>query len=94
MGAAAAGRSVVTADNMRCEPVVDTDGTVLGHARVSPDLGDDGRRALLSMVKAAIRHQEAKDAADPVGAAERDRRYEAGQQRIRERNARLRGESQ
>jgi hypothetical protein len=74
-----------------CEPVVDSDGTVLGHAQVSPDLDERGRAALVEVVKAAIRLQEEKDAADPVGAAERAERQRAAIARVRAR-AGLRGE--
>lgn len=83
----------MTADDHRCEPVVDDDGTVLGRARVSPDLDAAGRAALVSLVKAAIGLQEARDIADPEGAAERARRYEAGQERIAARMRRFRGEA-
>jgi hypothetical protein len=79
-------------DDHRCEPVVDDDGTVLGRARVSPDLGERGRAALLEITKAAIRLQADRDAADPEGAAERARRQEAGRARIAERMRRYRDE--
>jgi hypothetical protein len=82
----------VSGGDHRCEPVVDDDGTVLGRARVSPDLGERGRQALLSVVKAAIRLQAERDAADPEGAAERARRQEAGRARIAGRMWRYRGE--
>jgi hypothetical protein len=73
----------VTADDHRCEAVVDDDGTVLGRARISPGLGERGRRALVEVVKAAIRLQAARDAADPAGAAERAQRQEARRARAR-----------
>lgn len=81
-------------DDHRCETVVDSDGTVLGHARVSPDLSEKGRAALVEMMKAAIRLQAERDAADSAGAAERGRRRQAAIARVRARaRARwLRGE--
>ncbi len=82
----------MTADDHACVPVTDDEGRVVARARVSPDLGEEGRRALLNVVAAAVRVQEERDAADPEGAAERDRRYAAGQERIRARNVRLRGQ--
>lgn len=75
----------------RCEPIVDADGNVLGHALVAPDMDERGRAALL-LAEAVSRWQEQQDAADPEAAAERARRYAAGQERIRALNARLRGE--
>jgi hypothetical protein len=83
----------MTADDHRCEAVVGDDGTVLGHALVSPDLGERGRAALVEIAKAAIRLQAERDEADPVGAAERARRQEAGRARIAERMRRYRGEA-
>lgn len=71
-------------DNHRCETVVDEDGTVLGHARVSPDLSEEGRRALVEVER---------DAADPEAAAERGRRQAEGIARIRERARRRRGDA-
>jgi hypothetical protein len=70
----------VSLDDHRCETVVDSDGTVLGHAHVSPDLSDEVRGHLVELMKAAIRLQAERDAADPEGAAERGRRWrgEAG----------------
>jgi hypothetical protein len=82
----------VTADDHRCEPVVDDDGTLLGRARVSPDLDERGQQALLSIVKAAIRLQAERDAADPDAAGERARRQEASRARIADRMRRYRGE--
>jgi hypothetical protein len=81
-------------DDHRCEPVVDDDGTVLGHARVSSDLGERGRAALVEITKAAIRLMAERDAADPEGAAERARRQEAMRARIAERMRRYRGEAE
>lgn len=81
-------------DDHRCEPVVDDDGTVLGHARVSPGLDERGRQALVALTKATIRLMAKRDAADPAGAAERARRQEAGRARIAERMRRLRGEAE
>lgn len=76
----------------RCVPVFDDDGAVIGRAQVSADISDRGMAAVTELVKAAQKYMAEKDAADPEAAAERDRRYEAGQARIRERNARLRGD--
>jgi hypothetical protein len=81
----------VTDDHV-CIPLTDSSGAVIGRARVSPDLGVEGRAHLLAVVEAARQVMAERDAADPVGAAERDARYEAGQRRIAERNRRLRGE--
>jgi hypothetical protein len=80
-------------DDHRCETVVDSDGTVLGHARVSPDLSDEGRGHLVEVMKAAIRLMAEEDAADPEGAAERGRRQQAAIARVRERARRLQGEA-
>jgi hypothetical protein len=82
----------MTADDHRCEAVVDDDGTVLGHALVAADLGERGRRALVEVTRAAIRLMEERDAADPVGAAERGQRQEAAIARMRAR--RRRGEAE
>lgn len=78
----------MTADDHRCEPVVDADGHVIGHARVSPNLSDEGRAALADVIAAAVRLQAERDAADPEGAAERARR----RQRMRDRVRRWRAE--
>jgi hypothetical protein len=72
---------------------MDDAGNVIARARVSPDLPDEGRAALARLVEVAQRWQADRDAADPVGAAERARRYEAGQERIRSRMRRYRGEA-
>ena len=82
----------MTGDDHVCVPLVSESGVVVGRARVSPDLGVEGHRHLLAVVEAAVRFQEEQDAADPAGAAERERRYAAGQERIKARNVRLRGE--
>ncbi len=84
----------MTGDDHRCELVVDDDGTVLGRARVSPDLEERGRRALAEVMKAAIRLMAERDAADPVAAAERARRQEGGRARNAERLRRHRGETE
>ena len=76
-------------DGMRCEFLYDADGNVIGHARVSPGISDEGRAALAELVAAAVRLQAARDAADPEAAAERARR----QERMRERMRRWRGQS-
>lgn len=68
-------------------------GEVLGHALVAPDMDERGRAALLSLAEAVSAYAERQDAADPEAAAERARRYEAGQERIRARMRRLRGEA-
>jgi len=77
-------------DDHRCEPLFDAAGHLIAHALVSPDLDERGRAALLNVVEAARRLVAEQDAADPEGAADRDARYPAGQERIRERNQRLR----
>jgi len=82
----------VTADDHRCVLVVDDDGTVLGRARVSPDLDDCGRRALVEVTRAAVRLMAERDATDPAAAAERARRQEAWRARNAERLRRIRGE--
>jgi hypothetical protein len=84
----------MTADGHRCEPVVDDDGTVLGHARVSPSMSDEGRRALAALVRAVGAQMAAGDAADPEAAVERACRQEAGRARIAERMLRYRGEAE
>lgn len=80
----------MTADDHVCVPLVDDDGNMIAHARVSPDLDERGRRVLLELVAAARRLMAEQDAADPEAAAERGRRQAAGIARIRER-ARRRG---
>lgn len=80
----------MTADDHVCVPLVDDEGRVVARARVSPDLDEDGRRALLGVVAAAQRLMAERDAADPEAAAERERRYAAGIARIRERARRTR----
>ncbi len=83
----------MTGDDHVRVPLTDDAGRVIMRTRVSPGLDEEGRRALLNVVAAAVRLQEERDAADPEGAAERERLYAAGQERIRERNVRLRGQS-
>jgi hypothetical protein len=78
---------VADPDGMRCVPVVDDDGQVVASARVSGDLGDEGRAALAALVAAVQRQMASEDAADP-GRAERQA---AAVARIRERNRRWRG---
>ena len=80
-------------DDHVCVSVTDESGQVVARARVSPDLDGRGHEALADLVSAALRLIAERDAADPEGAAERVGRYEAGQQRIRDRNQRLRGEA-
>lgn len=75
----------MTADDHICVPVTDESGEVIARARVSPDLGEDGMRALAAVVAWAQKEMAARDAADPEAAAERTRRYEAGIARIRAR---------
>jgi transcription elongation GreA/GreB family factor len=79
-------------DNHVCVPVVDADGLVLGHARVSPDVDERGQQALVSVLEAARRLMAEQDAADPEAAEERGRRQAAAIARIRER-VRRRGEA-
>ena len=81
----------MSADDHRCVPVTDKSGEVIARARVSPGLGEDGMRALRALITAAKRMQAERDAADPVGAAERTRRQQEAIARIRERVRRLRG---
>lgn len=81
----------MTGDNHVCVPVTDDAGEVIAHARVSPELDEEGRRALLALVEAARRHMAERDAADPEAAAERGRRQQAAIARVRAR-AGLRGE--
>lgn len=77
-----------------CVPVVDDNGEVLGHARVSRDLDKRGQQALLNAVQAARRLMDEEDAADPEAAEERGRRQAAAIARIRERVRRARGETE
>ena len=79
-------------DDHVCIPVVDESGLVLGHARVSPDLDERGRQALVNVLQAAQRLMAEEDAKDPEAAAERGRRQAAAIARIRER-VRRRGEA-
>lgn len=72
-------------DNHVCIPVVDESGQVIASARVSPDLDERGRQALLNVVQAARRLMDEEDAKDPEAAAERGRRQAAAIARIRER---------
>lgn len=78
-------------DEQVCIPLTDESGEVVALARVSLHLSEEGRRHLLALVEAARGCMAEQDAADPEGAAERQRRYERGQQRIRELNRRLGG---
>lgn len=78
-------------DDHRCEPIVNDEGEVLGHALVAPDMDERGRAALLSLAEAVSAYAEQQEAANPEAAAERARRYAAGQERIRAR-LRRRGE--
>lgn len=73
----------MTADDHLCEPLFDDAGNLVASVRVSPDLGEDGRQALLNIVEAAKRLQAEEDAADPEAAAERARRQAEGIARIR-----------
>lgn len=82
----------MTADEHQCVPVTNAEGEVIARARVSPDIGEDGMRALASLVVAAQRLMAERDAADPVGAAEREQRAVAAQERNRARLRRIRGE--
>lgn len=76
-------------DDHRCEAFHDADGTFLGHARVSPDLDERGRAAMVALIKAATRKFEADCAADPtIG-----ERQAAAIKRIRARGRRWRGET-
>lgn len=86
----AAAERGVTARHV-CVPVTDEAGVVIACARVSPNLGEDGMRALRAVIAAARRFQEAQDAADPEAAAERARRQQESIARIRVRVRRLRG---
>lgn len=74
-----------------CVPVTDESGVVIARARVSPDLGEDGMRAMRAVIAAAQRLHAEQDAADPEGAAERASRQAVGVARIRARVRRLRG---
>lgn len=66
--------------------ILDDSGEVVAIAHCAPDISDEGRRALADVIAAARRLHEA----DP-DRAEKDARQEASRRRIRERNARLRG---
>lgn len=74
-------------DGMRCEVITDDSGEVIAVARVSPDLSETGRAALMELIAAARRQFEADMAADPTIAE----RQAAAMARIRERSRRLRG---
>lgn len=76
----------------RCVPVFDDDGNVIARAQVSADATDEDMRRVAAIVKAAQKYVAELDAADPEAAEERGRRQAAAIARIRERNARLRGE--
>lgn len=78
----------MTADDHRCEPVFDADGNVIARALVSPGMSEEGRKALAELVEAARRVFEARCEVDPSIL----QRQAASTARIRERNARLRGE--
>ena len=79
------GGQAVTVDDHVCVPVMNESGEVIARARVSPDLDEQGMRALVNVVEAARRLMAEQDAADPEGAAERGRRQEAGIARVRAR---------
>jgi hypothetical protein len=74
-------------DDHRCEAITDADGNVIARARVSPDITDEGRRALRNVIEAAIRLHESQPAPSP----EEQARVEAVRARNRERNRRLGG---
>jgi len=56
---------VVDLDGMRCEPITDESGEIIGHARVSADIGEEGRAALRELIAAARRLDVEQLAADP-----------------------------
>ncbi len=72
-----------------CRPFADRDGAIIGTILMAPDAGEETVRALANLVEAARRVHAERVAADPSITE----RFEAGQRRIREQNARLRGES-
>jgi hypothetical protein len=84
------GRCLMDADEHRCRPIFDADGTFLARVRVSPGMCAEGLAALAELVRAAQRQMAEEAAANPKAAAERARR----QARMRERVARWRGEEQ
>ncbi len=71
-----------------CRPFADRDGQIIGTILMAPDVSEETERALAGLVEAARRVHAERVAADPT----LTERFEAGQERIRERNARLRGE--
>ncbi|WP_146605843.1 hypothetical protein [Micromonospora craterilacus] len=71
----------------RCEVVTDDDGQVIAVARVSPELTDEGRRALRNVIGAAIRLHESQ----PPPSREEQARVDAVWARHRERLRRLGG---
>jgi len=81
----------MTGADHHCELITDESGQVIARAQVAADLTDQERAALMGLIRAIHQLSAEQDAADPEAAAERGRRYAAGQERIRERNARLRG---
>ncbi|MDG4791940.1 hypothetical protein O7626_39700 [Micromonospora sp. WMMD1102] len=75
-------------DGMHCELITDEAGKVIARARVSADIGEEGRAALRELIAAACRLDDERLAADPERAELRRRSAE----RIAERNRRWRGE--
>jgi hypothetical protein len=66
-----------------CQPFADRDGTIIGTVLMAPDVSDETRRVLAGLIEAARRVHAERVAADPSIVE----RFEAGQERIRERAA-------
>ncbi len=78
----------VVSDNHVCQPFADRDGQIIGLVHMAPDVSEETREALANLVEAARRVQAEGVEAEPSITEG----FEPGQERIRERNARLRGE--
>ncbi|MEV1315306.1 hypothetical protein AB0J14_04395 [Micromonospora arborensis] len=76
------------ADRERCVPLVDDDGQVVASVRVTGELGERGRQAMLDVVAAVMRAEAEADTADPERVAHR----EAARRRREARVRRWRGE--
>ena len=76
-------------DGRVCQPMFGGDGELIAVVHGSPDMSAEARKALAEVVAAARRMFAERDAAS---GGEMSRRQEAAFRRIRERNARLRGE--
>lgn len=77
----------MTADREECRPLLDDDGQAIVNVRGRHPLSPAAEGAMRDLIAAATRRYDAD-----LDRAEMDARYDASVERIRARNARLRGE--